>query len=155
MQTIVNGFIDKTKEGGIRTRNGALPDNVSEDISVARPVALPEISTAAEERNTGASPRSRPWQPLANTAHPIHQVKATVEVYVGSVSVSVGELLAATENQVLILDRKVGQPVDLLLEGQVIARGQLVAVNDRFAVRITELPQPLTMRLEPNPANKV
>jgi flagellar motor switch protein FliN len=155
MQTVVNGFVEKTKEGGIRTMNGALLDNVSEEISVARPVALPELSTVAEVRHPSESPRSRPWQPLANTAHPIHGVKATMEVYVGSVSVSVGELLAATENQVLILDRKVGQPVDLLLEGQVIARGQLVAVNDRFAVRITELPHPLTIGLESKLADKV
>jgi flagellar motor switch protein FliN/FliY len=55
----------------------------------------------------------------------------------------VGDLLAAKEHQVLVLDRKVDQPVDLLLEGKVIARGQLVAVDGCFAVRISELTAPL------------
>ena len=58
---------------------------------------------------------------------------------------TVGELLSAKENQVLRLDRTLDQAVDLLLEGQVIARGQLVAVDDYFAVRITELPVPLQL----------
>jgi flagellar motor switch protein FliN/FliY len=56
---------------------------------------------------------------------------------------TLGELLAARRNEVLVLDRGVEQPVDLLLEGRVVARGQLVAVDGAFAVRITELPLPL------------
>ncbi len=47
---------------------------------------------------------------------------------------------AAKEHQVLRLDRGVDQPVDLTIEGKVVARGQLVAVDGHFAVRITELP---------------
>ena len=57
--------------------------------------------------------------------------------------ITVGELLAAKESQVLTLDRSVSQPVDLVLEGHVVARGQLVAVGSQFAVRLTELPIPL------------
>ena len=72
--------------------------------------------------------------------HPLHQVKARLLVSVGEVTVTVGELMAAKEHQVLRLDRTLEHPVDLLLEGQVVARGQLVAVDDHFAVRITELP---------------
>jgi flagellar motor switch protein FliN/FliY len=63
---------------------------------------------------------------------------------VGTVEMTVGELLGAKEHQVLRLDAAVDQPVDVLLEGQVVARGVLVAVDDRFGVRITELPRPLT-----------
>ena len=75
--------------------------------------------------------------------NPLHQVKARLQVSVGETTMTVGELLAAREHQVLVLDRKVDQPVDILLEGRVVARGQLVAVDDQFAVRITELPLPL------------
>jgi len=59
--------------------------------------------------------------------------------------------MAAAKNQLLVLDRTVGQPVDLLLEGQVVARGQLVALDDRFAVRITELPLPLDLQAGSSP----
>jgi flagellar motor switch protein FliN len=58
---------------------------------------------------------------------------------------SIGELLGARESDVLVLQRSVEQPVDLLLEGKVVARGELVAVDGCFAVRITELPLPLKL----------
>jgi flagellar motor switch protein FliN/FliY len=48
---------------------------------------------------------------------------------------------------VLVLDRSALQPVDLLLEGHVVARGQLVAVGSQFAVRLTELPVSLNTGL--------
>lgn len=82
---------------------------------------------------------------LLRDAHPLHSVRVRLQVRVGESAMTVGELLAARENEVLVLDRAVEQPVDLLLEGQVVARGQLVAVDGSFAVRITELPLPLKM----------
>lgn len=84
-----------------------------------------------------------PAGPLLDSANPLHSVRARLQVRVGEAELSVGELLAAKEHQVLVLDRTVDQPVDMLLEGKVVARGQLVAVDGRFAVRITELPVPL------------
>jgi flagellar motor switch protein FliN len=83
--------------------------------------------------------------PLRLDGHPLHQVKTRLQVCVGEANVTVGELLGAKENQVLRLDRTLDQAVDLLLEGQVVARGQLVAVNGYFALRITELPLPLQL----------
>ncbi|CAM3548683.1 FliM/FliN family flagellar motor switch protein [Paracidovorax anthurii] len=81
--------------------------------------------------------------PLVPSLNPLHRVKTTLQVHVGTATLTVGELLSAQAQQVLVLDRGVEQPVDLVLEGQVVARGQLVAVGDRFAVRLTELPTPL------------
>ena len=62
---------------------------------------------------------------------------------IGDIHLTVGELMSAREHQVLVLDRLLSQPVDVMLEGQVVARGELVAVDDQFAVRVTELPLPL------------
>ncbi len=100
---------------------------------VAQVVELADLAPAPPQAGT----------PVMQTANPLHQVKATLQVCVGVATLTVGELMAAREQQVLLLDRGVHQPVDLLLEGQVVARGQLVAVDDQFALRITELPLPL------------
>ena len=81
-----------------------------------------------------------PAATVLDDVNPLHSVRARLQVRVGEVELSVGELLAAKEHQVLVLDRSLDQPVDLLLEGKVVARGQLVAVDGCFAVRITELP---------------
>lgn len=95
-----------------------------------------ELQEAQERVGQGA--------PLVVDAHPLHAVKVRLQVRVGQAELTVGELLAARENEVLILDRSVQDPVDLTLDGKVVARGQLVAVADgTFALRITELPVPL------------
>lgn len=81
---------------------------------------------------------------LVTDAHPLHSVRVQLQVMVGRAEMTVAQLLGARENQVLVLDRAVHDPVDLTLEGRVVARGQLVAVADgRFGMRITELPLPL------------
>ncbi|QJW85530.1 flagellar motor switch protein [Ramlibacter terrae] len=98
----------------------------------AQPLAFEDLSEGAA---AGA--------PLLASPHPLHGVKIRLEVCVGAAGMTLGELIAARQNEVLTLDRRVEQPVDLLLEGRVVARGQLVAVDGAFAVRITELPLPL------------
>lgn len=85
-------------------------------------------------------PRSGPGGPALASRHPLHAVRVELQVLVGSAGMTVGELLAAREHDVLVLDRAVSAPVDLLLEGHVVARGELVAAGDCFGVRITELP---------------
>jgi flagellar motor switch protein FliN/FliY len=83
--------------------------------------------------------------PMLADANPLLGVKVQLQVRVGAAAMTLGDLLAARENQVLALDRGVDQPVDLVLEGRTVARGQLVAVGEHFAVRITELPVPLKL----------
>lgn len=82
---------------------------------------------------------------LVTNSHPLHGIKAQLQVCVGQATITVGELLAAREQQVLVLDRTPDEPVDLVLDGKVVARGQLAAVDGRFAIRITELPLPLKL----------
>lgn len=108
----------------------------SASMPTAQIISLPDLHGDAYGASSGqgdGAPVLRDWNPL-------HQIKATLQVCVGEATISVGELLAAKEHQVLRLDRSVEQAVDLTIEGKVVARGQLVAVDGHFAVRITELP---------------
>lgn len=66
-------------------------------------------------------------------------VKATVTVVAGSAASTVGELLSLKEGALLALDREVNAPFDVVLDGRVLARGQLVAVGDHFGLRVTEV----------------
>ena len=114
-------------------------------------------SSSTESSTESASPMIHTLElpPLADGAatapalvesaasNPLHQIKTQLQVCIGEVRLTVGELMQAREHQVLLVDRKLSQPVDLLIEGRVVARGELVAVDDQFAVRITELPLPL------------
>jgi flagellar motor switch protein FliN/FliY len=69
----------------------------------------------------------------------IRNVKLRLAVSVGACELSVGELFALKENAVLSLDKNTREPVEVLLDGKVIARGTLVAVDDNFGVRISEI----------------
>lgn len=100
----------------------------------AQMLAFSELSSTERDASTRA---------LLDNANPLHQIKTRLTVAVGEVELTVGELLAAHEHQVIRLERTIDQAVDLLLEGRVVARGQLVAVDEHFAIRITELPTPL------------
>lgn len=85
-----------------------------------------------------------PGAPLASgSANPLHHVKARLQVCIGDVQLTVGELMNLREHEVVTLNQAVDAPVHVLLEGKVVARGQLVALGDQFAVRVTDLPVPL------------
>jgi flagellar motor switch protein FliN/FliY len=77
--------------------------------------------------------------PLAATAWPfLGAVKIHVAVRVGEVETSVSEIMQLKQGSVLALDRLVDEPLDVLVDQHVVARGVLVAVGEHFGVRITE-----------------
>ena len=103
-------------------------------VHAAQAIALSELP--ADDGAAGASA-------AITDRNPLHDIKARLRVSVGELELSVGELLAAKAGEVFALNRTLSQPVDLLLEGRVVMRGQLVAVDGHFGVRVTELAVPL------------
>lgn len=95
----------------------------------------------AELKITGAAvePRgAKPAEPRIGT-NVIDAVEVLLEAVVGSASITVAELTKLKANDVLPLDAQLNAPVELRLNGKSIARGELVAVGDNFAVRLTEI----------------
>ena len=69
----------------------------------------------------------------------IEQVKIQLAVTLGEAEVTMGRLFSLGSGEVLTLDRAADAPIDVRLNGKLIARGTLVAVDDKFGVRITEI----------------
>ena len=69
----------------------------------------------------------------------VDQVKIQLTVTLGETEITMGRLFALAAGEVLTLDRAADAPIDVRLNGKLIARGLLVAVDDRFGVRITEI----------------
>jgi flagellar motor switch protein FliN/FliY len=69
----------------------------------------------------------------------LKDVSVTLEIRLGEASVSVQDLFSLKDGSVVELQRMVDDPVDVLLNGRVVARGQLVASGDQFGVRLTEI----------------
>jgi len=99
--------------------------------SQAQLISLPELNAAS-----AAGPAV-----LAAGAGLLNGVKISLSVVVGAVHCTLGELQGMKEASVFKIDRHVDSPVDVVVNGSVIARGQLVVVDDYFGVRLTEIAQ--------------
>lgn len=100
-------------------------------VPTAHTIALGELPDAPPDDTAPLAPRP---------TNPLHKVVTQLQVVVGTCTMTVGELMALRGGQVLPLEQALDAPVDVVLEGQVVARGVLVAVDECFAVRLTELP---------------
>jgi flagellar motor switch protein FliN/FliY len=69
----------------------------------------------------------------------LYAVKLDAEVVLGRSMLSVDEMLNLGVGSVVELDRMVSEPVDLLVQNVRVARGEVVVLNDQFAIRITEI----------------
>ncbi|MCU7727129.1 flagellar motor switch protein FliN [Actinoplanes sp. KI2] len=72
----------------------------------------------------------------------LHDVEMEVSAELGRTRMSVRELLSLTPGAVVELDRAAGSPADLLVNGRLIARGEVVVVDENFGIRITEIVAP-------------
>lgn len=66
-------------------------------------------------------------------------IPITLTARLGQAALTIGDLLKLGPGATVPLDRDVLQPIDLVVGGKVFARGEVVVVNDRFAVRLKEL----------------
>lgn len=66
-------------------------------------------------------------------------VPLNVSVEIGSTTKKVKEILEFTQGSIIELERQAGAPVDIIVNGNLIARGDVVVIDDNFAVRITEI----------------
>ena len=72
----------------------------------------------------------------------ILDVEVPVSVVLGNVKKSIAEVVSLTEGQVIDLERGAGEAVDLLVNGKLVARGEVVVVDDHYGIRIAEIIAP-------------
>lgn len=92
-------------------------------------IELPELETRA------ASGPSL----LSSSSALLDSIGVSVSVVVGQAHTTVGHLMSLKEADILKIERGVDQPVDIIVNGNLVARGQLVVVDDSFGVRVTEV----------------
>jgi flagellar motor switch protein FliN/FliY len=95
------------------------------------PVSTIDLAAAPESAPTGAAL-------VAKDMNLVGHVPVALTVLVGTVSMSIEELFALKQGQVLPMNESLDAPVTLQLNGKAVARGELVAVDDCFGIRITE-----------------
>jgi flagellar motor switch protein FliN/FliY len=69
----------------------------------------------------------------------VSEIPMELSVEIGRTQMTVGETLSLREGAVVVLDRLAGEPVDLLVNGTPIARGEVVVVDEKFGLRVKQI----------------
>ena len=72
----------------------------------------------------------------------LENIEVELTVVVGSAEMKIRDLLRLNEGSVIELDRLAGDPLDILANGTIIAKGEVVMVGERFGIRFSEIVDP-------------
>ena len=154
--TAADPWADDTLQAEIdaaRTEAGLAvePDSAPIAARTPAPMAAPTPITERRAPAPSAMPTAvhpvqfmplTPEPPALDQAHGIEllmDVALEVSVELGRSHMSIGEILALRTGSVIELDKLAGEPVDVSVNGTLIARGEVVVVDEKFGVRITEV----------------
>jgi flagellar motor switch protein FliN/FliY len=85
---------------------------------------------------------SSPENPQSRRLELLLDVPLDLSVELGRTRMSIQDLLNLSPGSVVELDKIAGEPLDILVNDRLIARGEAVVVNDKFGVRITDIVSP-------------
>ncbi len=103
---------------------------------------------AAEVAKISAEPVVAPGRPVpqpgvaGSNLDMIMRIPVTVKVVLGSATMPVANLTKLGRGAIIPLDRRVGEPVDVVVNGRIVARGEVVVVDEatsRFGISLTEI----------------
>lgn len=103
---------------------------------VAKGSADPGLAAGATPKRPAAEPA------VAGNLDMIMRIPVTVKVVLGSATMPVANLTKLGRGAIIPLDRRVGEPVDVMVNGRVVARGEVVVVDEatsRFGISLTEV----------------
>ncbi len=120
------------------------PPEVEELQSPDPKLALDEFSEAIADGDIPAT--SAPATPAAPAAsgnaaglEALYDIPVNITVVLGRTQIEVTDLLALSKGDVVELDRKVGESVDILVNNRLVARGEVVLVEERLGITMTEI----------------
>lgn len=78
-------------------------------------------------------------EPMASDVTAIYDIPVQISVVLGKSSMQVNQLLKLGRGAVIELDRKVGEAIDIYVNNRLVARGEVVVVEDKLGVTMTEI----------------
>lgn len=119
--------------------------NDAKDKAVDEQAMADEWAAAMEEQTTDA--RAVELDELEDESTPVTNPKldvildipVTLSMEVGNTEISIRNLLQLSQGSVIELSRMAGEPLDVKVNGTLIAHGEVVVVNDRYGIRLTDV----------------
>jgi flagellar motor switch protein FliN/FliY len=112
---------------------------------------LDDWASALAEQTSAAEPAAASvFQPLSGITNPgtkndidlILDIPVQLTVELGRTKIAIKNLLQLAQGSVVELDGLAGEPMDVLVNGCLIAQGEVVVVNDKFGIRLTDIITP-------------
>ncbi|MDQ1291266.1 MAG: flagellar motor switch protein FliN [Nitrospirota bacterium] len=69
----------------------------------------------------------------------ILDIPMKVSIYVGSTKMAIRDLLQLTQGSVIELDKLAGEPMEVMVNNKLVAKGEVVVVNEKFGIRLTDV----------------
>jgi flagellar motor switch protein FliN/FliY len=91
-----------------------------------------ELEELQEERGLITADEKRKLETILD-------IPVTISMEVGRAKISIRNLLQLNQGSVVELERVAGEPLDVLVNGTLIAHGEVVVVNDKFGIRLTDV----------------
>jgi flagellar motor switch protein FliN/FliY len=105
-------------------------------VAVEAPAAVEvEVDPAGEQLQPSAAASEHSDADLAR----LHAVPVELAVEIGRTRMTIGDTLGLGPGSIITLNRMAGEPVDLLVNGRPIARGEVVVIDEEFGLRVTEV----------------
>lgn len=108
------------------TMDFSQPVSVPDEVTEAHRAEFPRFGDGA----AGAAPRNMDL---------LLDVKLPVAIELGRTTLPISDILEWTQGSVIELDKLAGEPVDLLVNNKLVARGEVVVIDEKFGLRITAL----------------
>lgn len=139
-------------EAGEESGEGGDGENARDDEWAA---AMAEAGGSSEDQDSNGATGNFQQAPLQDFSgqpdpeggeHPdldvILDIPVTISMEVGNTSIPIRNLLQLNQGSVIELDRLAGEPLDVLVNGMLIAHGEVVMVNEKFGIRLTDVISP-------------
>ena len=106
---------------------------MSDETNEQEPAAAPNVDAETAQNPTASG---------VENLRVLENIEVQLSVEVGNTEIKIRDLLRLNEGSVIELDRLAGDPLDILVNGTMIAKGEIVMVGERFGVRFTEIVDP-------------
>jgi flagellar motor switch protein FliN/FliY len=108
----------------------AMAEQADADEAAANPISFEELQSEHNKITTNPE------------LEVILDIPVTISMEVGRTSITIRNLLQLNQGSVIELDRLAGEPLDVLVNGTLIAHGEVVVVNEKFGIRMTDVISP-------------
>lgn len=117
------------------------PESGSENVEEASADSTSALQYAPDELGEGEGAVEA--APADVNLDLVLDIPVNVSLRVGSTDISIRDLVSLVEGSVVALDQNAGDPMDVLVNGTLIAHGEIVIVDDQYGVRLTDVVSPV------------